>query len=122
MRPDLPPLAAGFRFGSPPRPVIFTGSLRGSNMRRLWFFSILLLIAGWAMWELVDWPAADSAWDLNPPPSNALPVSAEKSLPAIYPVGSRIKDAEAIGGFGPCDNWPKNLNANAWGTIGAISL
>jgi len=43
-------------------------------------------------------------------------------MPGIYPAGSRIKDRDALGGFGPCDNFPKELSGRNWGASGAVSL
>jgi hypothetical protein len=43
-------------------------------------------------------------------------------MPGIYPAGSRIKDPDALGGFGPCDNYPKELGEKEWGAKGAVSL
>src|SRR5207244_152472 len=42
--------------------------------------------------------------------------------PGIYPAGSRIKDPDALGGFGPCENYPKDLAGQDWGAKGAISV
>jgi hypothetical protein len=42
--------------------------------------------------------------------------------PGIYPAGSRIKDPDVLGGFGPCENYPKDLAEWDWGTKGAISV
>src|SRR5262249_11371558 len=39
-----------------------------------------------------------------------------------YRVGTRIKDTLALGGFGPCKNWPWSLAREQWGDYGAISL
>jgi hypothetical protein len=70
-----------------------------------------------------DAPTNDAAaWDLKPPAPNAAPVAAKEQLPAIYPAGSRIKDRDAIGGFGPCDKYPKDLGDKDWGTKGTVSL
>jgi hypothetical protein len=43
-------------------------------------------------------------------------------MTGTYPVGSRIKDRKALGGFGPCDNYPKDLGEKDWGAKGVISL
>jgi hypothetical protein len=68
-------------------------------------------------------PAADSAgWELKPPIPGATPVTATEKLPGLYPAGSRIKDQEALGGFGRWDNFPKDLGGKEWGTKGAVSL
>jgi hypothetical protein len=42
--------------------------------------------------------------------------------PGIYRVGSRIDDPNALGGFGRCDNYPKDLAGQAWGAKGAVSV
>jgi HEAT repeat protein len=59
---------------------------------------------------------------LTPPTLNAVPVTTKSRLRGIYPAGSRIKDDKAPGGFGPCDNWPKDLGGKTWGMNGAVSL
>jgi hypothetical protein len=59
---------------------------------------------------------------LKPPAPDAVPVAATEQLPAIYPAGSRIPDRTAPGGFGPCDNYPKDLRGQDWGKKGAVSL
>lgn len=69
----------------------------------------------------VDSPRDDS-WHLKSPAPGAKAVAANKRLPGIYPVGSRIRDDKALGGFGPCDNFPLDLGKNEWGANGAISL
>lgn len=61
-------------------------------------------------------------WELKPPSSDAAPVMAKERMPGLYPAGSRIKDRDALGGFGPCDNYPKDLGGNGWGAAGAVSL
>src|SRR5258708_4225055 len=63
-----------------------------------------------------------AGWELKPPSSDALPVTAERMLPGIYPAGSQIVDKGALGGFGPCKNYPFNLGQKNWGTKGALSL
>jgi hypothetical protein len=40
----------------------------------------------------------------------------------IYPAGSAIEDEEALGGFGPCDNYPRDIAGETWGTADDISL
>ncbi len=61
-------------------------------------------------------------WILTPPRPGTAPVSAITKLPGIYPVGSRIKDDLALGGFAPCDNYPKELSEKNWGTEGIVSI
>jgi hypothetical protein len=68
-------------------------------------------------------PADNSpGWELKPPAPDASPITATKKMPGIYPAGSRIKDPDALGGFGPCDNYPKELGEKEWGAKGAVSL
>ncbi|HEY1186712.1 MAG TPA: hypothetical protein VGE74_03595 [Gemmata sp.] len=40
----------------------------------------------------------------------------------IYPAGSKIADEHALGGFGPCGNFPRNLAEQDWGEAGTVSL
>jgi hypothetical protein len=61
-------------------------------------------------------------WELKPTAPNAIPVTANKKLPGIYPAGSRIKDRNAFGGFGPCDNFPKDLGGKEWGEKSVVSI
>jgi hypothetical protein len=61
-------------------------------------------------------------WKLKPPSPGAAPVAARKKMPGIYPAGSRIKDRDALGGFGPCDNYPKALVGEQWGATGVVSI
>ena len=63
-----------------------------------------------------------SGWLLVPSSADATPVTAKEKLPGIYPAGSRIKDREALGGFGPCSNYPKNLAGKDWGANGTVSI
>lgn len=63
-----------------------------------------------------------TGWELQPPAPNATPVTADGRMPGLYPAGSRISDRDAPGGFGPCDNYPKDLGGRGWGTPGAVSL
>lgn len=63
-----------------------------------------------------------AGWYLKPPLPDARPVAAQEQLPGIYPVGSRIEDPKALGGFGPCDNLPKKLAGMEWGAKGSISI
>jgi hypothetical protein len=39
-----------------------------------------------------------------------------------YYAGSNLKDDEALGGFGPCDNFPKKCAKDGPGKVGDISL
>lgn len=47
---------------------------------------------------------------------------ASEKLPGIYPAGSHIMDRQALGGFGPCGNFPHDLSGQDWGTKGAVAL
>jgi hypothetical protein len=68
-------------------------------------------------------PADESpGWELKPPAPGAAPVRATKMLRGIYPAGSRIQDQNALGGFGPCANYPKDLADKQWGAPGAVSV
>src|SRR3954451_13949064 len=68
-------------------------------------------------------PAENTAgWDLKPPDPDAAPITATAKMPGIYPAGTRIKDRDALGGFGPCANYPKDLAGKRWGTKGAVSI
>jgi hypothetical protein len=70
-----------------------------------------------------DDPASDAqGWELKPPAPDATPVAAKEKMPGIYPAGSRIKDRAALGGFGPCDNYPKDLAGRKWGTQGVVAI
>jgi hypothetical protein len=73
-------------------------------MRRLWCLMSLILIV-----------MATRQLELTPPAPDALSITAEPRLQGIYPAGSFIKDDKALGGSGPCDNWPKDLGAKTWG-------
>jgi hypothetical protein len=61
-------------------------------------------------------------WELKSPAPGATPVTATKKMPGFYPAGSRIKDHDALGGFGPCSNYPKDLAGREWGAKGAVSI
>jgi len=63
-----------------------------------------------------------AGWVLRPPAAGATPVRAKEKMRGIYPAGSRITDPEALGGFGPCDNDPKDLDGQEWGAKGAVSI
>lgn len=70
-----------------------------------------------------DTPADNTpGWVLKPPAAHADLVSTRKKLPGIYPAGSRIEDRKAPGGFGPCDNFPKDLAGQDWGKNGMVSI
>lgn len=73
-------------------------------------------------WYLYTREVRDPTWDLQPPGPNALAVTADRQMPGTYLVGSRIKDVQACGGFGPCRNSPRNLGRESWGNKGLISL
>jgi hypothetical protein len=84
-------------------------------------------VSGLIAWQLLgrstnDAPVANPGWELTPPAADAVPVTVEARLQGIYPAGSVVKDTKALGGFGPCDNWPKDLDNKTWGTKDAISL
>ena len=88
--------------------------------------AVVLLAVLWAWFSygrpLLPYHAHTRGWDLQPPQPAAVPVAVNKRLAGIYPVGSWIPDRSALGGFGPCDNYPFDLGEAAWGTRGAISL
>jgi hypothetical protein len=87
-----------------------------------WMLLVLFVPSAAGCYQ-ADAPANDApGWDLKPPAPDAAPVAADERLPGIYPAGSRIKDRDALGGFGPCDNYPKDLGGKDWGTKGTISL
>jgi hypothetical protein len=69
-----------------------------------------------------DTVGTSAGWELKPPAPSATPVTATEKMSGLYPAGSRIQDEEALGGFGPCDNYPKDLGGEEWGTKGAVSL
>jgi HEAT repeat protein len=97
-------------------------------MRHVRWLLVVLLTAGGASCRPEGQAGADvaaggaSAWELKPPTPDAVPVAARSRLKGIYPAGSRIADEDAPGGFGPSDNYPKDLTGKDWGTKGAISL
>lgn len=70
----------------------------------------------------IDDRTRESGWDLVPPAADATPVESNEKLPGIYPVGSRILDGSALGGFGPCNNFPLDLGEKTWGAKGSVSL
>lgn len=87
--------------------------------RRLVQVTALLVMAGCVRPD--DAPRG-AGWELKPPLPGASPVAAQGKLPGIYPAGSRIKDLKALGGFGPCDNYPIDLGERDWGAKGAVSI
>jgi hypothetical protein len=88
--------------------------------RRLLLVAVVLPLAGC---NKGDDPASNSpGWELKPPAPGSTPVTAKEKMSGLYPAGSRIKDQEALGGFGRWDNYPKDLGGKEWGTKGAVSL
>ncbi len=87
-----------------------------------WMVFVLLLPSSVGYRPVHD--AADKVpgWELKPAAPNAVPVAATEKMPGIYPAGSRIADQKALGGFGPCDNYPKDLAGKDWGERGTISV
>src|SRR5438128_3119342 len=67
-------------------------------------------------------PNSPAGWELKPPAPGAQPIAVTGKLPGLYPAGSRLKDEKALGGFGPCDNFPFDLGEKDWGAKGAVSL
>jgi hypothetical protein len=62
------------------------------------------------------------AWDLHPAAADAPLFGVSEQRPGVYPVGSRVPDREALGGFGPCARYPKDLGDKDWGDTGKVSL
>jgi hypothetical protein len=90
------------------------------HYRRTILAAVVIALAGC---HKGDDPADNTpGWELTPPAADATAVSAERKLPGIYPAGSRTKDRDAPGGFGPCDNYPRDLAGKDWGAKGAVSL
>ncbi len=84
---------------------------------------LVLVMLACASCRQADDPADTTrGWELKPPAPNAVPVAPTEKMPGIYPAGSRIKDCDALGGFGPCDNYPKDLGEKNWGAKGVISV
>jgi hypothetical protein len=82
--------------------------------------AVMLAVAGC---QKQDDPGGGAVgWELKPPAVDAKPVAVKEKLLGIYPAGSRIKDREALGGFGPCDNFPLDLAGQDWGTKGAVAI
>jgi hypothetical protein len=63
-----------------------------------------------------------AAWDLRPAAADAPLFAASKQRHGVYPVGSRVRDELAPGGFGPCARYPKDLGDKDWGEAGKVSL
>jgi hypothetical protein len=93
-------------------------------MRHAHFLIVVLLVpSGAGCRRTTDDPVNNTpGWELQPPRLDAAPVAATGKLPGIYPVGSKLPDKDALGGFGPCENFPFDLNGKPWGTKGAVSL
>jgi hypothetical protein len=88
--------------------------------------ALMLLAVFWAWYSYARSPlpyrGQTGGWDLRARQPAAVPVAANARLAGTYPVGSWIPDRSALGGFGPCDNYPFELGKAAWGIEGAISL
>ena len=80
--------------------------------------SILFVALGLAGCQPPDDSSRGPGWELLPPNPGAKAIDTKKKSPGIYPVGSRIEDETALGGFGPCENFPKALADNPWGSEG----
>jgi hypothetical protein len=63
-----------------------------------------------------------AAWNLRPVAADLPFLAVDRQSRGVYPVGSRVRDREAPGGFGPCANYPKDLGDHAWGDAGRVSL
>lgn len=72
--------------------------------------------------KTVEPPGKSIGKDLRPPTVDATPVAAKEKMLGIYPAGSRIDDRGARGGFGPSDNFPKDLAGQDWGTAGTVTV
>jgi HEAT repeat protein len=70
--------------------------------------------------DLVD--DGKAGWELRPALADAKPVNTKDRLRGLYPAGSRLKDDMALGGFGPCDNFPFELGDKDWGVKGKVAL
>ncbi len=91
------------------------------------FLLVLLVLGGAGCRRTQDDPVNNTpgntpGWELKPPGPDATPVVAAGKLPGYYPVGSSLPDKDALGGFGPCDNYPFDFSGKPWGTKGAVSL
>src|SRR5262249_37014177 len=90
-------------------------------------FGILPLIALFTMAgcqpHMEDPDDGDSSgWDLRQAAADTPLFAVSKQRRGVYPVGSRVQDREAPGGFGPCARYPKNLGEQDWGVTGQVSL
>jgi len=84
---------------------------------------VLLVLGGAGCRRTPDDPASNTpGWELKPPGPNAAPVVATEKLVGLYPVGSKLLDKDALGGYGSCDNYPFDLSGKPWGTKGVVSL
>ena len=88
--------------------------------RRLMLAAVVLPLVGCNYGD--DAAGNSPGWDLKPLAPDATAVTATEKMPGQYPAGSRIKDREALRGFGPCDNYPKDLGGKEWGAKGDVSL
>jgi hypothetical protein len=89
---------------------------------RRWMLLVLLIASGAGCRQADDPTGNAPGWDLKLPEPDAVPVAANEQMAGIYPAGSRIPDRNALGGFGPCGNYPKDLGGKDWGAKGAVSL
>jgi hypothetical protein len=63
-----------------------------------------------------------TAWDLQPAPADAPLIAMAEQGRGVYPVGSRVRDRQAPGGFGPCARYPKDLGDRDWSEPGKLSV
>jgi HEAT repeat protein len=63
-----------------------------------------------------------AGWELKPALADAKPIKTKERLRGLYPAGSRLKDVKALGGFGPCNNYPFDLGDKDWGVKGKVAL
>ena len=95
-------------------------------MRKLLGLMVIIGVVGvFLTWQLAGQESKaprPKEWRFAPPDPDAVGVITDKRMGGIYPVGSRLPDREALGGFGGCDNFPLNLGDNAWGEKGKLSL
>jgi hypothetical protein len=89
------------------------------HYRRTLLVAVVLALGGCGKGDDAD---GTPGWELKPPAPDATPVQATGKMTGIYPAGSRIKDRDALGGFGPCDNYPWKLAGKEWGTDGVVSI
>src|SRR4051812_9498578 len=88
----------------------------------------VLVVAGVGVvvaWNLVGQESTaprPEGWRFAPPAPGAVAVETVTRLSGTYPVGSRVPDRKALGGFGGCDNYPLDLGDDAWGEEGNLSL